>query len=219
MILGIYGAGGSGREIYEMINRESQLRCRWTDIVFIADNLEKGEFYTCERLPFAEFSQKYSCSESEIIIAVGEPESRKMLAERVKEKGYRLATVISTEARVNASAEIGEGSIVTSGVRISSDAKVESNVWIGGLAIIGHDVNIKNHCQISSFAAIAGRTVVEECVFVGISACIREGLVIGHNSIIAMGAVVLKSVRDNKVVIGNPARECAENVTHKVFHG
>ena len=49
------------------------------------------------------------------------------------------------------------------------------------------------------------------------SACIREGLVIGHDSIIAMGAVVLKNVRDNKTVIGNPAREVVENTNHKVF--
>ena len=46
MILGIYGAGGSGREIYEMIISEECLCNRWKDIVFIDDAaVEEMEFY------------------------------------------------------------------------------------------------------------------------------------------------------------------------------
>lgn len=218
MILGIYGAGGSGREIYEMIISEEIFRNRWENIVFIDDGAaEVREFNSCKMLSFLRFSENYSHNEAEIIIAVGEPTYRKMLSKRVKEKGYSLATVVSSKAHISPTAHLGDGVIVKMGSIISSDARIDSNVWIASNVIVGHDVHIKEDCQISAMAAIAGHTVVEDTTYIGMSACVREGLVIGHDSIIAMGAVVLKNVRDNKTVIGNPAREIVENTNHKVF--
>lgn len=217
MVLGIYGAGGSGRELYEVISEENVLLDRWDDIVFIDDSKGEGNFYFRKRLPFEIFSQKYPCDMAEIVIAVGEPADRKRLAEHVKEKGYSLATIISSRSRISLTARIGEGVVITTGSTVSSNAIIDCNVWVASDAIIGHDVHVMEHCQISSMVAIAARTVIEESVFIGISACIREDLVIGHDSIIAMGAVVLKDVRENRKVIGNPAREIAENDTHRVF--
>ena len=94
---------------------------------------------------------------------------------------------------------------------ISSDAVLEDNVFINGKTIIGHDVHIGMHCQISSFSIVAGYTQVGEETYIGVSSSIRDHIVVGHNVIDSMGAVVMKDVRDNKVVMGNPAREIAEN--------
>ena len=60
MILGIYGAGGSGREIYEMITLEENLCDRWEDIVFIDDDaIEERKFYSRAMLSFSRFSEKF----------------------------------------------------------------------------------------------------------------------------------------------------------------
>ena len=48
-------------------------------------------------------------------------------------------------------------------------------------------------------------------------AIIRNGIKIGEDSIIGMGAVVLKDVEANSVMVGNPARFLRENVDKKVF--
>ena len=136
---------------------------------------------------------------------------RKKLYDRVAESGLGLATIIHPLAQVSGSAKIGEGVVIQEHVTISSDAVLEDNVFINGKTIIGHDVHIGMHCQISSFSIVAGYTQVGEETYIGVSSSIRDHIVVGHNVIVSMGAVVMKDVRDNKVVMGNPAREIAEN--------
>lgn len=56
------------------------------------------------------------------------------------------------------------------------------------------------------FEWTVGNIVVEDNVFIGANSSIRYGVTIGHDSIIAMGSVVVKDVPSNSVVGGNPAR-------------
>ena len=48
--------------------------------------------------------------------------------------------------------------------------------------------------------------------FIGMNATIRQGLVIGSNSVIGAGAVVTKNVKNNVIVVGNPAFELKKNI-------
>lgn len=217
MILGIYGTGGSGKELLEMISKYDNLKKRWDEIVYIDDTKEIGSCKTKKRMPFEMFTQLYSSKKAEIAIAVGEPRYRKQLGEKVRNKGYKLALIISPKADVSLGAQLGEGVVVKDNSIISSDAVIGENTWINSDAIIGHDVNVGKNCQISSLSLVAGRTKVGNDVYIGAAACVREDLIIGDSAILSMGAIVLKDVRDNKIVMGNPAREIAENKEHKVF--
>lgn len=49
-------------------------------------------------------------------------------------------------------------------------------------------------------------TVVEENCFIGARSIIMPGVTIGHNSIVAAGAVVTKNVPPASIVAGNPAQ-------------
>lgn len=51
-----------------------------------------------------------------------------------------------------------------------------------------------------------GKVVIEDNVFIGARALIMPGVRVGKNSIVAAGSVVTKSVPENVVVGGNPAR-------------
>lgn len=217
MILGIYGAGGSGKEMLEMINKYDSLKSRWDGIVFIDDTQEEGVFKSKQRIPFNAFQTLYKPTDVEIIIAVGEPKYRDLLADKIIKNGYSLTTIISPNASISSDCIIENGVIIKDYSFVSNDAFVGFNTLVQSNAIIGHDAKVGRNCTISAFSAIAGRTIVSDNVFVGISASIREDLHIGEFSIISMGAVVLKDVRSYKIVIGNPAREIAENKDCKVF--
>lgn len=217
MVLGIYGTGGSGRELLEMISKYDELNNRWDEIIYIDDTKEIGNCKTKKRMPFDMFSQLYSHEKAEVAIAVGEPQYREQLGEKVQNKGYKLAIIISPKAEVSPSARLLEGVVIKDNSIVSSDAVIGENTWINSNAIIGHDVNIGKNCQISSLSLVAGRTKVGNNVYIGGAACVREDLVIGDRAILSMGAIVLKNVKDNKIVMGNPAREIAENKEYKVF--
>lgn len=217
MKLAIYGTGGSGRELYEIIGMTREWNERWEEIVFIDDMKPEGEFLSRRMLPFDSFCKLFPVSGIEVAIAIGEPSGRKVLYERVTGAGYRLATIIHPTCALSPSAVFGQGVIVKDSVSISAGAVIKDNAYINGISMIGHDVEIGEHCQISSHAVIAGNTKVGPGVYVGISACIRDHIEIGEDAIVAMGAVVMKNVRPGRTVMGNPAREIAENKDHRVF--
>lgn len=217
MKLAIYGTGGSGRELYEIITITKEWEKRWEELLFIDDTRPEGEFLSCRTLPFESFRRSIPLDEVEVAIAVGEPAERKSLYDRVTGAGFRLATIIHPTCALSPSAVFGQGVIVKDSVSISAGAVIRDNVYINGISMIGHDVEIGEHCQISSHVVIAGNTKVGPGVYVGISACVRDHIEIGENAVISMGAVVMKSVRPNRVVMGNPAREIAENTEHRIF--
>lgn len=216
MVLGIYGAGGSGRDLYTLILQEGKDR-NWDEVVFIDDTKPDGSLLEARRIPFEEFCGEFPPENARIIIAVGEPAHREMLYERVRGLGYELYTYIHDSARIGKSAQVGEGTAILDDVYVGPLDRIGANVWINGYTIIGHDVVLGDHCQVSSQVIVAGNTVVEDCVYIGAGASVRERINVGKYAVISMGAVVLKPVRPEAVVMGNPARQIALNEDHRVF--
>jgi UDP-3-O-[3-hydroxymyristoyl] glucosamine N-acyltransferase len=53
---------------------------------------------------------------------------------------------------------------------------------------------------------IAGSTIIGENVWVAPSSSIINKATVGDNAVIGLGAVVIKSVKEKEVVVGNPAK-------------
>ena len=217
MILGIYGTGGSGKELLEMVERFDELKNRWHEVVFIDDTREIGEFRGRRMMPLEEFSARFARDAAEIVIAVGEPYYRLRMAEKVSQAGFDLATIVHPMAHVSPSASLGKGVVVRLGSVVSADARVEDNVWIQTYVTIGHDVIVGANTQISSYVMLAGAVHVGRNVFIGIHAAVREEQEIGDDAIISMGAMVMSPVRAREVVAGSPATVMMMNESRRVF--
>lgn len=215
MLLGIYGAGATAQELYEMLQKMNMQK--WQSIIFIDDTKDEGIFLNCSRMPFESFAERYDINEAEIIIAIGEPSARKKLFEKIKLRGYSLPTIVHPDAYISPTAQLGEGCIVKMLSIISSNTVIGNNVYIQSNAIVGHDVVIKDNCQISSYSNISGHCSIGENVFIGVNSCIKDEINIGNNVIIGMAAAVMKNVESDVTVLGNPARVIAKDKDHKVF--
>lgn len=218
MKLAIYGSGGLGREALELakqINNDSQ---KWSEIIFIDDITHKNVQDGHKIVPFEKALNLYKVDEIEFIVAVGEPEFRKMLWNKIVDKGYKLATLIHPKVFIPESTNILSGTVVSCDVFISCGNEIGENVYIQPKASIGHDCKISSHCVISSFVSFAGNCSVEECTFIGMSVPIKEKSKIGSHTIVGMGSVVLRDIPDNAIAIGNPARVMKMNEDKRVFH-
>lgn len=55
-----------------------------------------------------------------------------------------------------------------------------------------------------------GKVIIKNNVYIGNNTLIMPGVTIGNNVIIGAGSVITKSISDNSVVAGNPARNISD---------
>ncbi|ADL34922.1 acetyltransferase [Butyrivibrio proteoclasticus B316] len=218
MNLAVYGAGGSGREVYDLLQHCPKQRQKWDEIVFIDDTKEEGNLHDSKRMPFSRLKELYTPDNTEVIIAIGEPKQRERLYNEVISSGYIFGNLIHDNSFISDYAKIGSGIVIQEGVIISSDAVINDNVYINHRCMIGHDVVIGSNCQISANVVISGGAHVGETTFIGGMSCVRDHTNIGTHCIVSMGAAVLKDVCDYSIAMGNPARVIRKNENEKVFN-
>lgn len=210
MILAIYCAGGLGKEMLEFARSIS----RWDEILFVDDVTDATECHGARVLRFPDIAALGS--DVEFVIASGEPAGRKALYEKVKAAGYRFATLISPYASIWSGTQIGEGCIVMD-CGLSTDVVIAENVVLNSRVILGHDVSIGAHSYISVNGFVGGHTKIGSCVYMAPGAMAKDRIKVGENAIISLGAVLLRNVRANAIMVGNPARRLGENDQHRVF--
>lgn len=108
---------------------------------------------------------------------------------------------------IKAGLKIGKGCKIQPGLMIDN-----SNAWlieIGNYVTIAPQAYLLAHdasTKIPLGGTKVGKVVLEDYCFIGARALIMPGVTVGKNSIVAAGSVVTKSVPENTVVGGNPAK-------------
>ncbi|EKM0364860.1 acetyltransferase [Cronobacter turicensis] len=211
MKLGIYGAGGLGREVLMLARAINQCTSRWSEIFFIDDVTDAQEVYGAAVVRF-----DARPAECEVAIAIGEPALRQRLAQKLSGVAP-LATLIHPNVDVPSQSEIRPGAILCDGALISCGVTIGENVLIQPRACVGHDCAIGAYSVVSSLVALAGHCEVGERVFIGMNSCVKEQTRIGDDAIVGMGSAVFSDVADATIVLGNPARAMRQNTQGKVF--
>lgn len=217
MILGIYGSGGLGREVFVLARQTNAVGKRWSELVFVDDFSEKDNIAKARVVAFDEAKAEFSPELIEICIAVGEPSVRAELYDRIRDAGYKLATLIHPDVHIPEDTSVGAGTIICSGSFVSCGVELGDNVLLQPSASIGHDCRIGSHSVISTFVSLAGKCIIGDRTFIGMSVPVKEETTIGDDVIIGMGSVVLRNIDAGMVALGNPARPMKANDSKRVF--
>ena len=97
------------------------------------------------------------------------------------------------------------------GTFVGAHSYVGPNTVVGDFSIINTGAILEHDCSLGYFShlcpgvVVGGRTKIGDRTTIGLNASIRDGINIGNNVTVGMGAVVLEDVPDNTTVVGNPA--------------
>lgn len=156
---------------------------------------------------FSDLDEKI-ISENKYIVAIGNNAIRYKIMTKINNLGGVTPTLIHPTAIISPSAVIGKG------VYIQANAYIWTKVKIGDFSIISPNVVIAHHstigkaCLVSTLTGVGASINIEDRVFIGMGCTIVTGMnVVGENSIIGAGAVVLKDTDRNSVYAGVPAKK------------
>lgn len=202
--IAIIGAGGFGREVFNLINA-NKYQC----IGFIDYKKTKKEL----PVPIIGYENDIeklvaTYSFSNCAIAIGDMDQRKKVYSKIEEYNIQFPVVIHSSVQ-SFSKDINVGTIIYPGVVIMNDCKIGKFSLLNSGVTLGHDVVIGNFCNINPGAHLAGRITIGDGSFVGIGASIKENITIGKNVVIGAGSMVLNDVPDGTTVYGVPARSAS----------
>lgn len=126
----------------------------------------------------------------------------------IKNDGTKTITVTHIGGvKIGNNVEIQQNSNVDKAIYPWDDTIIEDHVRINTLVQIAHGDKIGRYTEIVAHASIQGRVRIGENVWIGPACVIRNGISIGDNARVNMGAVVTLSVPAGAAVSGNFARE------------
>lgn len=107
------------------------------------------------------------------------------------------------------------GSVYLASTRVGSYCSIASGTKIGGMEHSWWWGSTS--CRLSDHNVFSKETVVEDDVWVGANAVVRQGIHIGRGAVVGAGSVVLKDVLPYTIVAGVPAREIRKRFSEDVI--
>ncbi len=132
---------------------------------------------------------------------------------RIREKIYHFyskhnityPSLISRNAHISLSAQVGRGTVVQYGCFVSSNVVIGTFVKLNVNACVMHDSVIGDFSTLAPSCTILGKVTIGKYCYIGTSATILPGLSISDDVTIGAGSVVTKNITQPGVYIGVPA--------------
>jgi sugar O-acyltransferase (sialic acid O-acetyltransferase NeuD family) len=143
-----------------------------------------------------------------LLVCVGPSLSRRTVVRRLRESGVsdeRYEVFVARSARIGRSSTVSPGCIVLDGVVVTADAALGGHVVVMPNCTITHDDVLEDFSTLAAGVALGGSVRIREAAYVGMNASVRQGLTVGIQATVGMGAVVLRDVPDEQTWAGVPA--------------
>jgi sugar O-acyltransferase (sialic acid O-acetyltransferase NeuD family) len=201
----VFGAGGHGRSVSEVIRREGRYR-----IAVVLDDDKQGR-PTLLGAPWVGGQEKLATLTQDGItsgfVAIGNNTDREIVTNFVESAGLTLVTTIDPASVVAGDARIGAGTVLMPFTLVGAGSRIGRVAILNTSATVDHDCSVGDFTHIAVGAHLTGGCDVGSRSFVGSGAVLGRPVTIGERAVIGAGAAVIRNVPDGVVVGGVPAHE------------
>ncbi|MFD0836306.1 NeuD/PglB/VioB family sugar acetyltransferase [Mariniflexile aquimaris] len=155
------------------------------------------------------------------IIAIGDNYTRQVLYNKILQlhKKIKFVTAIHPDAVIGKNVRIGGGSVIMAGAVINSDALIGKQCILNTKCSIDHDVRLGDFSSIAPGATLGGNVSIATCSAIGLGANLIENINIGSHTVVGAGSLVVKSLDDNLVAYGVPAKPIRTRTASEAYLG
>lgn len=196
MRVAIYGAGGHGKVIWDVLLAAGH------EVVGFVDARPPAP--TLLDLPVVTDAAMLPPFDG-VVVAIGHNATRRKVFEALRAEGRTLANAIHPSAVIARRVTFGEGVVVMGGVVINPDTAIGDNAIVNTGATIDHDCVVGAHAHVAPGTNLAGGVTVGEGAFLGIGAKVVPGRAIGAWATVGAGGVVVRDVPAGALAVGVPA--------------
>lgn len=201
----IYGAGGHGRVIADILQKSDTVRLQG----FIDDNpaltgrrlMGIPVLGTGENLRRLMDEGIQAC-----IVGIADNALRRRIVTQIEEIGFVWIQAIHPKAVLGMEVELGQGAAVMALAVVNPGARIGMHSIINTSAIVEHDNVIGSFVHISPGAHLAGGVVVGDGAHIGTGATLIPNVRIGRNVVVGAQAAVIRDLEDDVLAVGVPAR-------------
>ena len=138
--------------------------------------------------------------------------ARSKISEKLESYGLKPFNLISNSAIIDPSSIIDDGLLAMPACVVHKKVKIGKYCILNSNSCVDHESILGKGVHVMGSAYIAGRVTIDDYATIGANATILPDIIIGKNAIVGAGAVVTKDVKNNEIVVGNPARVLKKNI-------
>jgi sugar O-acyltransferase (sialic acid O-acetyltransferase NeuD family) len=166
-------------------------------VAFSADRafITAKQMFGLPVVPFEDVQALYPPADFFMHIAVAYPRLNRLRARflgQAKEKGYRIASYVSSRAFVWRNVTMGENCFIFENNVVQPYVKLGNNIILWSGNHIGHHSTIGDNCFISSHVVVCGFCNIGRNCFFGVNSVVANNLEIGDDNWVGPGVVIAK---------------------------
>jgi sugar O-acyltransferase (sialic acid O-acetyltransferase NeuD family) len=200
----LYGAGGHGRSVSEVVRRQGKYR-----VAVMLDDAAplKGATPGAPVIGGREALAGLAAGGVRRgFVSIGNNAARELLTGLVEAAGLELVTLVDPAAVVAEGVPIGPGSVLMPQSVGAAGASIGRGVILNTASTVDHDCAVEDFAHLSAGVHLVGGCRIGARCMVGIGAVLGRQLTLGERVIVGAGSVVLADVAAGLVVAGVPAR-------------
>lgn len=213
----LFGNRDFAQIVYEYFTHDSEYEI----VAFCVEEeyLEGDEYFGLPLVAFEDVENIYPPGEYEFHAAIvyGQLNRiREMICAKAKEKGYKLASYVSSRAFVWHNVKLGEHCFIFEDNTVQPFVEIGDNniLWSGNH--IGHHSKIGNNNFISSHVVVSGFCEIGSNCFFGVNCTFGNHMKVGSNTWVSPGTMMTKDVPEGSLVKAVPS-EIAPVNEEKLF--
>lgn len=203
----IIGVGGLARSVYEHAKNSLGYDLEWDIKGFLDGDIKLAE-EEYEKLPAKLLGDinTYSIEEDDVFIcAIAEPKIKEKMCSFIQQKDGKFINIIHKTAQIEGNIEMGTGNIVCPNVTLTANLKLGNFILFNIGCLAGHDTIIGDFSSFMAGAVICGSSQVGKRVYMATHAIALPHSRIEDDVYVGVASVVMKRVKANLKVYGNPA--------------